>query len=727
MPNPTDTTPESEGQNSWPRKILIQPTAAKAIEMLGDRYDSSRDPEGDDALMLQIGDEFTIYAEINSWDHFADKYAGYELLYPATVSEQRPTFKSLFFQIDAARPVRVPDYQRAYSWEQKQIQLFIADLEKYQGDGKGYYFGHFIAEDTGGHWEIVDGQQRITTFVLFLMVCQILSPLDDHASAYSMISQFFTVSYDQKALETLKRIPVELKAFLEANEHFDERKPPTDDQIKEALLLTETFTRSQKRMVLALLRFHQAFQKGEKKGGLEPNKIAKYIDVVMNAHCSLHLPLDKSVAVNIFEMHNTRGVPLTTLEIVKAMLMKFVYDHGGSKVEEIQQEFGEIYGMEEKLAIRSFRGEMTMEQILRLHLRVVDDGTKKIEKDFHSPPLNDDSDAIVSYVDSRLRFIFIDGKKTELERPKDEAVGYAINLAKEFKKSVQIISELLPAWDKDDSLVGDVLILDRDLSCQFFLIICRHLAFGDPTCERRLGRPTLLLWEKLLFTRDFHGKYYNLKGARDNFPAFFASCQEGEEQITNLINEYLVDGFRPDLTKGGLQSIVVSYLRDNKPSILNRAFYWHPWKAKMIYVIYKYEISNGANIREVMKGKISVEHILPQEWVWIKDEDGYLVAMSIDEWDSFYKEIENCINGIGNLLLITPGENTSLGNNHPKDKEYEKYCNGGSYKEHSQCREKWSLSKEWPHLINERGEKIFNFMLSTLVGASESLKSKSTD
>jgi len=30
-----------------------------------------------------------------------------------------------------------------------------------------------------------------------------------------------------------------------------------------------------------------------------------------------------------------------------------------------------------------------------------------------------------------------------------------------------------------------------------------------------------------------------------------------------------------------------------------------------------------------------------------------------DKWDSFQKEIDDCINGIGNLLLITPSETPS--------------------------------------------------------------------
>jgi hypothetical protein len=321
------------------------------------------------------------------------------------MTEEPSTFKSIFFPKGDAVPVRVPDYQRAYSWEQKQIELFIKDLKKYHVAETNYYFGHFIVEAKPGQreWEMVDGQQRLTTFVLFVMVCQVLSPSGDHSFAYSMIDQFSTVSYDVKALKNMRN---KLGYFLDSNKHFDPKNPPSDTQIVDGFGLSESFTHSQRRMVLALLRFHQAFQKD--KGELERDKITDYINVVMNALCSHHRTEDKSVAVSIFEMHNTRGVPLTTIEIIKAKLMKFVYDHGEKedrekKVKQIQTEFGEIYGMEERLAARSFRREMTMEQLLRLHLRVVDNGTKKNATEFHSPADNANADALVAYVETKLR------------------------------------------------------------------------------------------------------------------------------------------------------------------------------------------------------------------------------------------------------------------------------------------------------------------------------------
>ncbi len=638
----------------------------------------------------------------------------------SSVEQDEPsTFESIFFCGCDAVPLKVPDYQRAYSWEKKQIDMFIQDLDEYQDSNKGYYFGHFIVEHNGVAWEIVDGQQRITTYVLFLMVCRYLLPTGDHDYAYKMIDNFSTVSYDSKLLNA---VISHLDSFFHAYEHLKDRKPPSDEQIINSLKtlpLTEKSTRSLKRMAFALLRFYQAFQ-NEK---LDRDKIGNYITAVMKAHCSHHLTRNKSVAVNIFEMHNTRGVPLTTLDILKAMLMKFVYDHGGVEsenyVKKIQDEFGQIYGMEELLAASSFRGEMTMDQLLRLHLRVVDDGTKNTEKDFHYPAANASAESLIEYVDMMLSFEDGYEKNPKKAKAKADGVKYALNLAKEFKKSVRIVDQDLPIWDKADRLVGDVLILERDLSCQFFLIICRRLETAMGECNGLIGNETLRLWEKLLFTRDFHVEYYNLKGGRDNFPKLFASIGIDEASVLCEIQKYLTDGFRTDHTKG-LQSIVKKWLVENEDIILNNAFNW--WKHKMIYAIYKYEIHEGANIRDVMKGTISVEHILPQDWYWIKEDAEHWKEMSGVNWDSFRKEIEGCINGIGNLLLITPGENSSLGKKHPADKKYERYCSGGSYKEHDTNPEQWRDPGKWEGLIHDRGKKIFDYMLRTLVDTSENLQ-----
>jgi hypothetical protein len=631
-------------------------------------------------------------------------------------NDEPSTFESIFFPNGEALAVRVPDYQRAFAWDKVQIDLFIRDLEEY-ATKTGYYFGHFIMETKSeGPWEVVDGQQRLTTFVLFLMVCRVLSSAESHDPAFGMADKFSTVSYDAEALKT---IAGNLKGYLDASDSFDAEKPPADEQIAEDLGLSRgTFTSSQRRMVFALLRFRQAFRTQE----LKSEKITSYIGVVMKSLCSHHLTRDKAVAVSIFEMHNTRGIPLSTLEIVKAKLMKFVYDHAGperdSKVEQIQREFGAIYRMEEQLSTRSFRGKMTMDHLLRLHFRVVDDGSKSTAEDFHSPPNNATGNDLVAYLETMLHFM--DSKRTT-GRERKSGVEYAVNLATEFKKSVLIVSETLPDWDEKNRLVGDVLILEPDLSCQFFLIIGRLMESSPDKADSMLRSELLSQWEKLLFTRDFHGAYKGLnRSKRDNFPALFQKCRVDRENIARVIQRYLADGFRSGETDG-LQLLVRKHLDEKKPTILNNAFVWW-WMPKLEYALYKYEVRENAEIRNVMKGKISVEHILPQTWdcKWVEDEAVPPRTLSESELEAVQKEVGSYINGIGNLLLLTPSENTAEGNKHPAKKEYKSYSTGGSYKWHDENREKWRSSTEWPKLIRERGEKIFQFMLDTLVDGSES-------
>ncbi len=635
-----------------------------------------------------------------------------------TENESTPTFHSLFFPDDEAKTLKIPDYQRAFSWKEKQIEHFITDLEDYSKRDATYYFGHFITQENDGYWSIVDGQQRITIFVLFLLVCRNLTQNSNNNLAFSLIEKFSPVSYDSATFEIIIN---KLSELFMTFSQLDEKKSPSDQELFAAIRLhsdQDAFTSSQRRMMIALLKFRQAFRKGR----LETGSIDKYITTVMQANCSLHLTKDPSVAVNIFEMHNTRGMPLTTLEVIKALLMKFVYDNskthseGELNVEKIQTQFGEIYGMEEMLAVESFRGEMTMEQLLTLHLRVIDDG-EKVNNEFNKPDLNAGTDKLTSYIQTKLHYHDLNKK-----RPKGSAEGliYALNLAQEFKKSVTIVSKTLPTWDQADSLVGDVLILEKEISTQFFLLVCRSEPLKTDLNSVYLSKSTLADWEKLLFTRDLHNAYHG-KTYRDDFPGFFAQIDSDKNLISGKIQELLKDGFRSGDTTKDLQKIVSEFLHENQPSILNNAYHW--WKHKMIYAIYKFETNQQASLRKVMKGTISVEHILPQEWnwEWTKDEIGDQRELSDTVRADYLNTVGRCINGLGNLLLLTTGENSSAGNKHPSDKTYTRYFTAETKQAFENEMQKWRNSKDWPQLIENRGDKIYKFMMTSLVGIPQNL------
>ncbi len=64
----------------------------------------------------------------------------------------------------------IPVYQRAYSWEKLEWKNFIEDLEEQTKGENKYYYGNLLLETIvkDREYEIIDGQQRITTITIFM-------------------------------------------------------------------------------------------------------------------------------------------------------------------------------------------------------------------------------------------------------------------------------------------------------------------------------------------------------------------------------------------------------------------------------------------------------------------------------------------------------------------------------------------------------------------------------
>lgn len=78
----------------------------------------------------------------------------------------------------------VPVYQRPYSWDKEQVDVLLEDLYNafIEDKNEGYYVGNIIVHDKNDKingnilkFELVDGQQRITTFALMLLALYCLS------------------------------------------------------------------------------------------------------------------------------------------------------------------------------------------------------------------------------------------------------------------------------------------------------------------------------------------------------------------------------------------------------------------------------------------------------------------------------------------------------------------------------------------------------------------------
>jgi len=194
--------------------------------------------------------------------------------------------------------IRIPAYQRAYSWGDKQCLQFLDDLLEQRG--KKYYLGQFLFEKDGNTFFIIDGQQRLTTTILFL-------------SAVAKIQNTRGINTDSIRETYLTDI---FKTIDDDQVIF---KKVTQKHLVSAIDDTETI--SQKRIIEAFNFFETELNK------LDNDNLQDVKKTLENAVISTFFITDKVEATQVFEYQNNRGKELSRFEVIKAYLMHQVYIH----------------------------------------------------------------------------------------------------------------------------------------------------------------------------------------------------------------------------------------------------------------------------------------------------------------------------------------------------------------------------------------------------------------
>ena len=64
----------------------------------------------------------------------------------------------------------IPEYQRGYRWRPEEVAMLISDISE-SDDGNGYFLNVLILQKTKNSYDIVDGQQRLTTLSILESIC----------------------------------------------------------------------------------------------------------------------------------------------------------------------------------------------------------------------------------------------------------------------------------------------------------------------------------------------------------------------------------------------------------------------------------------------------------------------------------------------------------------------------------------------------------------------------
>lgn len=192
----------------------------------------------------------------------------------------------------------IPRYQRAYAWEDQEIVQLIDDIKDIDDNTSRYYIGSLVVAKNSekNEYEVVDGQQRLTT--LFLLLNYLGLYKDD--SKDNNKQQNLSFAFRDKSNYTLKNIQNIVSKITqddgyEKNWNFDEEN--LEQSIYNGIKIISDKFRNET---------------------IDPNTfISKLKKVVLfRIEVPEHTDLNR-----YFEIMNTRGEQLEQVDILKATLM----------------------------------------------------------------------------------------------------------------------------------------------------------------------------------------------------------------------------------------------------------------------------------------------------------------------------------------------------------------------------------------------------------------------
>ncbi len=96
----------------------------------------------------------------------------------------------------------VPSYQRGYRWDETQVTALLEDI--YENKDKPYCLQPVVVrKDEQGRYELIDGQQRLTTlFILYKYMQKLLQPIQPTEIKYSLVYE--TRSENERFFENME-------------------------------------------------------------------------------------------------------------------------------------------------------------------------------------------------------------------------------------------------------------------------------------------------------------------------------------------------------------------------------------------------------------------------------------------------------------------------------------------------------------------------------------------
>lgn len=512
---------------------------------------------------------------------------------------------------------KIPQYQRAYAWEEQQLKDFVEDIEN-QKSGRNYFFGTilFQEQERSERFEIidiVDGQQRITTLIIFMKLL-----LAEHKKAgndVTMLEDTYIRTYNRDKL-----------CILDTDNDFftsyilqDNR--PDDSQVH---------TPSQRRLLRAKDFLSQSIE-------ARLDRIEEFIDTIECMKVLTYSVEDKAEATLIFETTNDRGKSLTSLEKTKSFLMHKTYivsdpDNAETKLGALQSRFSEIYRNYEKIESR-----VDEDAILQYHFIAFEGWQRKSDYQHH-----------VQVIKQQVNGLINEGKDVKAGKFIDR---FSLELKESFEYTKTLFTSRKP-------YILDLFALSRQAT--FYPLLIKTYKLDTSKAKDNFKRVAQLIEItcfrlSIIGSRADKGREF-LYGLAKGFNGDF---QQLIRKLRNFITFNCGDfDFRRALESPDFHS---------KVNLNDQRYLFWKYENYLREIDGYPEMSHDEFANTKTRSKFSMEHIIPQNPRESKViEDDSILSITDFESQEFKDEY---LHSIGNLTIDPIAANASKSNQVFEDKD----------------------------------------------------------
>lgn len=223
-------------------------------------------------------------------------------------------FKDLF---DSKFLFQIPGYQRPYSWELEQFDQLFEDIRLAMDSGEDHYFlGSVILQtqkqehDGSGLYDVVDGQQRLTTLTILMAVMRDLAA--NPKAQDTLHSKIFQEE------DEYENTPEEVRLSVRDKDRNFFKKYVLSRGGTVAVLSADTklLSESQKRIIEAVKTFRKKFAVND---STDQKLLDSMIKFILNNCIFVYVKTGSfTSAYRLFSVLNDRGMPLTTSDLLKS-------------------------------------------------------------------------------------------------------------------------------------------------------------------------------------------------------------------------------------------------------------------------------------------------------------------------------------------------------------------------------------------------------------------------